>query len=118
METILFFIKRKKLLKDIAASVFVRITFGKLSAELNPGDAEEAARAKVVTPTKGNGEPFDPPEQSQSPEVKKSKVAEPATLYRSFDYPSRGTPRSISLYALNAADNENIIVVSRVIINV
>ncbi len=37
METILFFIKRKKLLKDGAASIFVRVTFGKLSAEVATG---------------------------------------------------------------------------------
>lgn len=37
METILFFIKRKKLLKDGTASVFVRVTFGKLSAEVATG---------------------------------------------------------------------------------
>lgn len=37
METILFFIKRKKLLKDGIASVFVRVTFGKLSAEVATG---------------------------------------------------------------------------------
>lgn len=37
METILFFIKRKKLLKDGTASIFVRVTFGKLSAEVATG---------------------------------------------------------------------------------
>ncbi len=37
METILFFIKRKKLLKDGTASVFVRVTFGKLSSEVATG---------------------------------------------------------------------------------
>lgn len=37
METILFFIKKKKLLKDGTASVFVRVTFGKLSAEVATG---------------------------------------------------------------------------------
>lgn len=37
METILFFIKRKKLLKDGSASIFVRVTFGKLSAEVATG---------------------------------------------------------------------------------
>jgi len=34
METILFFIKREKLLKDGTASIFVRVTFGKLAAKL------------------------------------------------------------------------------------
>lgn len=34
----------------------------KIAVELKPSDAEEAARAKVVTPTKGNGEHLDPPE--------------------------------------------------------
>lgn len=37
METILFFIKRKKLLKDGTASIFVRVTSGKLSAEVATG---------------------------------------------------------------------------------
>lgn len=37
METILFFIKRKKLLKDGTASIFVRVTFGKLAAEVATG---------------------------------------------------------------------------------
>lgn len=37
METILFFIKRKKLLKDGTASIFVRVSFGKLSAEVATG---------------------------------------------------------------------------------
>lgn len=37
METILFFIKRKKLLKDGTASIFVRVTFGRLSAEVATG---------------------------------------------------------------------------------
>ena len=37
MESILFFIKRKKLLKDGSASIFVRVTFGKLSAEVATG---------------------------------------------------------------------------------
>lgn len=37
MESILFFIKRKKLLKDGTASIFVRVTFGKLSAEVATG---------------------------------------------------------------------------------
>lgn len=37
METILFFIKRKKLLKDGTASIFVRVTIGKLSAEVAIG---------------------------------------------------------------------------------
>lgn len=37
METILFFIKRKKLLKDGTASIFVRVTFSKLSAEVATG---------------------------------------------------------------------------------
>lgn len=37
METILFFIKRKKLLKDGTVSIFVRVTFGKLSAEVATG---------------------------------------------------------------------------------
>lgn len=37
METILFFIKRKKLLKDGSASIFVRVTSGKLSAEVATG---------------------------------------------------------------------------------
>lgn len=37
METILFFIKRKKLLKDGSASIFVRVTVGKLSAEVATG---------------------------------------------------------------------------------
>lgn len=37
METILFFIKRKKLLKDGTASIFVRVTFSRLSAEVATG---------------------------------------------------------------------------------
>lgn len=37
METIMFFIKRKKLLKDGTASIFVRVTFGRLSAEVATG---------------------------------------------------------------------------------
>lgn len=37
MESILFFIKRKKLLKDGTASIFVRVTFSKLSAEVATG---------------------------------------------------------------------------------
>lgn len=53
----------------------------KISAELKPNDAEEAARAKVVTPTNGNGEPLNPPDQSHSPEEKKTMVAEPKSDY-------------------------------------
>lgn len=37
MKSILFFIKRKKLLKDGTASIFVRVTFGKLSVEVATG---------------------------------------------------------------------------------
>lgn len=64
----------------------------KLSAELKPSDAEEAARAKVVTPTKDKGEPFEhpkveieiqPPTQSQSSD-KKTLVAEPVPTYPSM----------------------------------
>ena len=54
----------------------------KITAELKPSDAEEAARAKVVTPTKGNGEPLDEPAPSQSQDSKKSMVAEPTTTYK------------------------------------
>ena len=54
----------------------------KITAELKPSDAEEAARAKVVTPTKGNGEPLDEPAPSQSQDSKKSMVAEPTTIYK------------------------------------
>ncbi len=54
----------------------------KITAELKPSDAEEAARAKVVTPTKGNGEPLDEPAPSQSQDSKKSMVAEPPTIYK------------------------------------
>ena len=46
----------KQLKSELAA------LYRKISAELKPCDAEEAARAKVVTPTKDNGEPLDPPE--------------------------------------------------------
>lgn len=63
----------------------------KISAELKPSDAEEAARTKVVTPTKGNGEPLDPPEQTQSPEVKKTMVAEPVPRYDHEQQPGRST---------------------------
>ena len=54
----------------------------KITAELKPSDAEEAARAKVVTPTKGNEEPLDEPAPSQSQDSKKSMVAEPTTTYK------------------------------------
>ncbi len=54
----------------------------KITAELKPSDAEEAARAKVVTPTKDNGEPLDEPAPSQAPDTKKSMVAEPTTTYK------------------------------------
>ncbi len=54
----------------------------KITAELKPSDAEEAARAKVVTPTKGNGEPLDEPATSQTQDSKKSMVAEPTTIYK------------------------------------
>jgi integrase len=37
METILFFIKRRKLLKDGTASIFVRVTSQRLSAEVATG---------------------------------------------------------------------------------
>lgn len=37
MVSILFFIKRKKLLKDGTASIFVRVTFNRLSAEVTTG---------------------------------------------------------------------------------
>ncbi|MEZ3560161.1 MAG: hypothetical protein K1V94_00715, partial [Duncaniella dubosii] len=57
----------------------------KITAELKPNDAEEAARAKVVTPTKGNGEPLDEPAPSQTPDSKKSLVAEPT-----ISYPDKG----------------------------
>ena len=39
MVTILFFIKRKKLLKDGTASIFVRVTFNKLSSEVATGQS-------------------------------------------------------------------------------
>ncbi len=54
----------------------------KITAELKPSDTEEAARAKVVTPTKGNGELLDEPAPSQSQDSKKSMVAEPTTIYK------------------------------------
>ena len=53
----------------------------KITAELKPSDAEEAARAKVVTPTKGNGVPLDSPAQSGAQEDKKTMVAEPKPQY-------------------------------------
>lgn len=43
MVSILFFIKRKKLLKDGTASIFARVTFNRLSAEVATG--------KSVVPT-------------------------------------------------------------------
>lgn len=66
----------------------------KITAELKPSDAEEAARAKVVSPTKGNGEPLDEPAPSQSNGEKKSMVAEPKPHYdhdqRQQSYPQPG----------------------------
>ena len=53
----------------------------KITAELKPSDAEEAARAKVVTPTKGNGEPLDSPAQSGAHEDNKTMVAKPKPQY-------------------------------------
>ena len=65
----------------------------KITAELKPSDAEEAARAKVVTPTKGNGEPLDEPAPSHTPDTKKSMVAEPTV-----SYPDKGqqSPRIVA----------------------
>ena len=54
----------------------------KISAELKPSDAEETARAKVVTPDKRKLRPLDTPERTQSPKVKKTMVAEPVETYR------------------------------------
>lgn len=44
MVSILFFIKRKKLLKDGTASIFVRLTFNKLSSEMATGQSVQLSQ--------------------------------------------------------------------------
>lgn len=71
----------KKLKSDLAA------LDRKITSELAPTKEEELAKAqaKVVTPTKPNGQPLDEPTQSrpqtQSNDSKKSMVAEPQVPY-------------------------------------
>ena len=71
----------------------------KIAAELAPKhdekDGEEVKPDTQQQPAKVIEAP--PSSQSQSTDDKKSMVAEPATPYRSIDYPTRIAPRSIGL---------------------
>lgn len=47
MVSILFFIKRKKLLKDGTASIFARVTFNRLSAEVDGNTLDSVYRKQL-----------------------------------------------------------------------
>ncbi|MCM1142166.1 MAG: hypothetical protein NC453_26650, partial [Muribaculum sp.] len=68
----------------------------KIAAELAPKhDEKDGEEVKPDTQQQQSVKVVEPP--GQATDNKKSMVAEPATPYRSIDYPTRSAPRSIGL---------------------
>ena len=70
----------------------------KIAAELAPKhDEKDGEEVKPDTRQQQPAKVIEAPPSAQSADDKKSMVAEPATPYRTIDYPTRSTPRAIGL---------------------
>ena len=70
----------------------------KIAAELAPKhDEKDGEEVKPDTRQQQPAKVIEAPPSAQSADDKKSMVAEPATPYRTIDYPTRSAPRAIGL---------------------